>query len=182
MSGPVSTAALAGLAAMGALWLPGGVAPALCFQLAFGLYLNTAYNFNPIMPLDGYQALTDAFRIPRLREQASRYFRRGLWQDLAARRRPRPQQVGLALYGLAVVVGGYLFLLLGLIAWRHRLGPLVHQHLSAPWDTLALTAGVVLVTFPVWVRAASSLRAAATRRRRDRSSTALALAPAEVAA
>ncbi len=165
MSGPISTAALAGVAAMGALWLPGPIAPALCFQLAFGLYLNTAYNFNPVMPLDGYQALTDAFRIPRLREQASHYFTRGLWQDIAARRRPRAQDFGLALYGLAVVVGGYVFLVLGLIAWRHRLGPLVHRHVAAPWDSVVLGAAVVLLTFPVWARLANKVRGLARRRR-----------------
>lgn len=166
MSGPVSTAALAGVAAMGAYWLPGPVAPALCFQIAYGLYMNTAYNFNPVMPLDGYQALTDAFRIPRLREEARAYFQRGIWTDLRARRRPGLRQLGLLLYGIATVVGGYVFLLLGLIAWRHRIGPFVHHHVPAPWDVVVLAAGIVLLTFPIWVRLAKWVQHTSGRARR----------------
>jgi putative peptide zinc metalloprotease protein len=37
----------------GAAYLPDPVAAGICFQLAFGLYLNTLYNINPLMPLDG---------------------------------------------------------------------------------------------------------------------------------
>ena len=63
LSGPLSTAGVAGALA---LWAPRTCpirsSPASCFQLAFGLYLNTLYNFNPLMPLDGYQALSDALR------------------------------------------------------------------------------------------------------------------------
>jgi putative peptide zinc metalloprotease protein len=174
MSGPVSTAALAGVAALGARWLPGPVAPALCFQIAYGLYMNTAYNFNPVMPLDGYQALTDAFRIPRLREEAREYFLHGIWTDLRARRRPRLRQLGLLLYGLAAVVGGYVFVLLGLIAWRHRIGPFVHHHVPAPWDVIVLLAGIVLLTFPIWVRLARWLhRLAGGMQRRAGSPTGL---------
>src|SRR4029077_925839 len=115
LSGPVSTAALAGWCAAGAAYLPPGPASAVLFHLAFGLYMNTLYNFNPLMPLDGYQALTDALRVPRLREEASAYFRKGLWQDLRAGSRPGPRQAGMAAYGLAVVVGTYGFLILALL-------------------------------------------------------------------
>lgn len=182
MSGPMSTAALAGAVAMGAAWLPGPVAPAVCFQLAYGLYMNTAYNFNPVMPLDGYQALTDAFRVPRLRQEASAYFTRGVWLDLRARRRPAARQFGLLLYGLVAVVGGYLFTLLGLIAWRHRLGPLVHHHVPAPWDLVVLIAGIGLVTFPIWVRLARWLGRLGTTRRTLRHPPRLAADTVEVSA
>ncbi len=158
MAGPISTATLAGLAAVGADWLPGTVAPALCFQLAYGLYLNTAYNFNPIMPLDGYQALTDAFRVPRLRQEAAAYFARGMWRDLRAGRRPRLREFGLALYGFAVVVGTALLVALAVTAWRTRLGPLVHRYVPSPWDVVLVVGVVGLVTFPIWVRLVSRAR------------------------
>ena len=69
-----------------------------------------------------------------------------------------PREAGLALYGLTAVVGGYLFTVLGLIAWRHRLGPFVHRHVPAPWDVVVLLSLIVLVTFPVWVRLTTWLR------------------------
>ncbi|MGW7608772.1 FHA domain-containing protein [Streptomyces sp. NPDC054766] len=150
LSGPLSTAALAGWCAAGAAFLPAGAASAVLFHLAFGLYLNTLYNFNPLMPLDGYQALTDALRVPRLREEASAYFRKGLWQDLRAGSRPGPRQAGMAAYGLAVVVGTYGFLVLALLAWRSRIGDLLDGWLSPPWTTVIEAVVVALVAFPVW--------------------------------
>ncbi|MFF3448526.1 FHA domain-containing protein [Streptomyces sp. NPDC002667] len=150
LSGPLSTAALAGWCAAGAAFLPTGPAPAVLFQLAFGLYLNALYNFNPLMPLDGYQALTDALRVPRLRQEAGAYFRKGLWQDLRAGDRPGPRQAGMAAYGLAVVLGTYGFLVLALLAWRSRIGDLLDGRLSPAWTTVIEAAVVALVAFPVW--------------------------------
>ncbi|WP_406334321.1 FHA domain-containing protein [Streptomyces sp. NBC_00203] len=165
LSGPVSTAALAGWCAVGAAYLPAGPASAVLFHLAFGLYLNTLYNFNPLMPLDGYQALTDALRVPRLREEASAYFRKGLWQDLRAGRRPGPRQTGMAAYGLAVVAGTYGFLVLALLAWRSRMGDLLHGRVSAPWDAVIVAVVVGLVAFPVWAAPARWLIRLVKRRR-----------------
>ncbi|MGN6605678.1 MAG: FHA domain-containing protein [Jatrophihabitans sp.] len=179
LSGPMSTAAIAGVAAAGAAWLPAGVAPALLFQLAFGLYMNTLYNFNPLMPLDGYQALVDALRIPRLREQAIAYFVRGLWHDLRARRRPGLVQLGLLVYGLASCVSLVAMSALALVAWNGRLGPLVRRAVPAPWDLVVLAAAIVLVTLPIWVRLAKA--AARLARRPTREAVAHA-EPAEVIA
>ena len=77
LSGPLSTLGLAGALRVGrrVRRRPGRVG--IAFQLAFGLYLNSLYNLNPLMPLDGYQALADALRQPRLRAEASAYFTRG---------------------------------------------------------------------------------------------------------
>ncbi|MGW2780392.1 FHA domain-containing protein [Streptomyces populi] len=179
LSGPLSTAALAGWCAAGAAFLPAGPASAVLFQLAFGLYLNTLYNFNPLMPLDGYQALTDALRVPRLREEASAYFRKGLWQDLRAGSRPGPRQAGMAAYGLAVVVGTYGFLVLALLAWRSRIGDLLDGWLSPAWTTAVEVLVVALVAFPVW---SAPVRWLARRVRRRRGARGAAPAPATVAA
>ncbi|MFJ9819186.1 FHA domain-containing protein [Streptomyces sp. NPDC101151] len=166
LSGPLSTAALAGWCATGAALLPGGPASAVLYHLAFGLYLNTLYNFNPLMPLDGYQALTDVLRVPRLREEASAYFRTGLWRDLRGGRRPGPRQAGMAAYGLAVVVGTYGFLALALLAWRSRIGDLLAGRLAEPWTTVIEAAVVALVAFPVWAAPVRWLLRR-LRRRRD---------------
>jgi putative peptide zinc metalloprotease protein len=165
LCGPLSTAAIAGGLSLGAAYVPNPMVAGICFQLAFGLYLNTLYNFNPLMPLDGYQALADALRVPRLREEAMAYATKGLWKDLAARRRPGIKQFGLAAYGLMAVVGTYLFLVLGIVAWKSRLGSLVHDHLRPPFDVLTLVGLIALLTFPVWYRYAKKLSSLPFRRR-----------------
>ncbi|MFE0509834.1 hypothetical protein, partial [Streptomyces sp. NPDC058964] len=179
LSGPLSTAALAGWCAAGAAFLPAGAASAVLFHLAFGLYLNTLYNFNPLMPLDGYQALTDALRVPRLREEASTYFRKGLWRDLRAGSRPGPRQAGMAAYGLAVVVGTYGFLALALLAWRSRIGDLLDGWMSPPWTTVIEALVVALVAFPVW---SAPVRWLLRRLRRSRAAKGAAPVPAMGAA
>jgi putative peptide zinc metalloprotease protein len=120
------------------------------------------------MPLDGYQALTDALRVPRLREEASAYFRKGLWQDLRAGSRPGPRQAGMAAYGLAVVVGTYGFLVLALLAWRSRIGDLLDGWLSQPWTTVIEAVVVALVAFPVWSAPVRWLARRVRRRRAAR--------------
>ena len=181
LSGPLSTAALAGGLALGAAYLPSPIAAGVCFQLAFGLYLNTLYNFNPLMPLDGYQALSDVLRLPRLREEAMAYATKGFWRDIFARRRPGVKQLGLAIYGLAAVVATFLFLILGIVAWQSKLGGLVREYLPPPFDVVVVIAVVGLLTFPIWLRLAKKLLG--LLRRRSRSSTVDTEAvPAEAAA
>ena len=97
---------------LGAAYVDDPAVTGVCFQLAFGLYINTLYNLNPLMPLDGYQALSDVLRMPRLREEATAYFTRGIWRDLRAGRRPGLRQLGLAAYGFTAIVGMTLFVLI----------------------------------------------------------------------
>ena len=35
-------------------------------------------------------------------------------------------------------------------SWTSRIGPLVHAHIPAPFDTVVLVAGLLLLFFPVW--------------------------------
>jgi putative peptide zinc metalloprotease protein len=167
LSGPLSTAGLAGAAALGAAFVDHVVVSGVCFQLAFGLYLNTLYNLNPLMPLDGYQALADALRRPRLRQEATAYLTRGLWRDLRAGRRPGPRQLGLAAYGLAAAVGMALFVLIALVAWNSRLGELVERYVPSPLDSVLVGVVIGLALLPIWFRLARSV---ATRWRRARGS------------
>jgi putative peptide zinc metalloprotease protein len=150
LAGPVATAALTAFFAAGAAFLPSHVAAGVCFQVAFALYINTLFNFNPLIPLDGYYALSDWLEMPRLREEASAYFRKGLWHDLFTRQPMGRRQVGMALYGMLAVVGMFGFLLLGVFSWTTRIGGLVHDHVPAPFDKVILVAGLLLLFFPVW--------------------------------
>ncbi|MBB5871421.1 putative peptide zinc metalloprotease protein [Allocatelliglobosispora scoriae] len=152
LSGPLSTAAVAGSASLIAAYVPNPVVSGIAFQLAFGLYINTLYNFNPLMPLDGYQALADALHQPRLREEASAYFTKGVWADLKAGRRPGFKQWGLAAYGMAAVLGMGAFLTFALITWQNRLGDLAKEHLPPGTTIPVVILGVGIIMFPIWFR------------------------------
>ncbi len=152
LSGPLSTAGVAGICAAVAAYTPQPQVSGIAYQLAFGLYLNTLYNLNPLMPLDGYQALADGLRLPRLREEASAYFTKGIWSDLKNGRRPGIKQIGMAAYGFTAVVGTGLFVLLGFLAWRDRLGGLVDEYLPPGIDVLVIALAIGLIMFPIWYR------------------------------
>jgi putative peptide zinc metalloprotease protein len=151
LAGPVATAALGGVFSILAAVLPAGAWPAILFHIAFGLYINTLFNFNPLIPLDGYYVLIDWLGIPRLREEAAHYARVGVWRDLRQGRLPRDRRrLGLLAYGVASLVGTAGFLVLGVLVWRSRLGGLVHDHVRPPFDSLVIVAGLLLVMLPVW--------------------------------
>ncbi|WP_203912494.1 FHA domain-containing protein [Rhizocola hellebori] len=152
ISGPLSTAGIAGACALYAAYATPGQLSAMAYQLAFGLYLNTAYNLNPLMPLDGYQAMADALRMPRLREQATAYFTKGFWADLRKGHRPGWRQIGMAAYGFTAVAGLAVFVVLAFLMWRDRLGGLVRDHLPPGIDIVVVTLGIGIVLFPIWYR------------------------------
>lgn len=152
LAGPLSTAAIAGLCAIYAAYGSAPELSAIAYTLAFGLYVNTAYNLNPLMPLDGYQAMADALRMPRLREQASAYFTRGFWADLRGGKRPGWRQIGMAAYGFTAVAGMVAFAVMAFLLWRDRLGGLVHQHVPPGLDIAVIVLGIGIILFPIWYR------------------------------
>jgi putative peptide zinc metalloprotease protein len=165
LAGPVATAAFGGLLAIGAATLPGAVIPGICFQVAFGLYINTLFNFNPLIPLDGYYVLIDLLGMPRLREEAGAYFRKGIWRDLRHGRAPSGRQLGLALYGAVALVGTMGFLFMGLFLWQTRLSGPIHTHVPAPLDQVIVVTGLLLLFFPTWYAPMTKMQRAIQRRR-----------------
>lgn len=163
LSGPLSTTGLAGALSLTTLWANPQVA-GVCYMLAFGLYVNTLFNLIPLMPLDGYQALADAIRSPRLKEEAKAYFATGLWRDLRARRRPGAKQVGLVVFAVLSAVCLYAMLGLAVVMWNSRLGDLGRAYVPQPWLTVLVVIALAVLLFPVWYGPARKL----TRRLRDR--------------
>ncbi len=182
LSGPLSTAAVAGAVSLGAAYVDDPAISGVCFQLAFGLYVNTLYNLNPLMPLDGYQALSDVLRMPRLREEATAYFTKGIWRDLRAGRRPGFRQVGMAAYGFTAIVGMTLFVLIALLAWNSRLGDLVQTHVRPPLDTILIAAVIGVAMFPIWYRVVRAVVVRAKRRTARGATASGEATPVEVAA
>lgn len=182
LSGPLTTAALAGGAGLVAAYGADPVISGIAFQLAVGLYINTLYNLNPLMPLDGYQALSDVLRMPRLREEAMAYFLRGVWRDLRAGRRPGLRQVGLAAYGLTALVAMALFVVMALLVWNSRLGGLVQTYLRPPLDAILVAAILAVATFPIWFHLVRGLALRVRRAGARRAPAGDEPAPAEVTA
>lgn len=159
LSGPMTTAGIAGAAAVGAAYIPDPRIAGVCYTLAFGLYTNTVYNLVPLLPLDGYQALADALRTPRLREEAKAYFAKGFWSDVRSRTRPGPKQIGLVVFAVASAGCLYAGLALAVVAWNSRLGQLLAQVVPQPWLTVLVVAALVLLLFPIWYPRARARRA-----------------------
>jgi putative peptide zinc metalloprotease protein len=167
LSGPLSTAGIAGICALIAAYADGPRVSAIAYHVAFGLYLNTLYNLNPLLPLDGYQALADALRMPRLREQAAAYFKKGIWADLKSGRKPGWRQVGMAAYGFTAVTGTALFVVMAFLIWRDRLGDWAREFLPPGADVVVMVLGLGLVLFPVWYRLGMRLTTLFRRRPKE---------------
>jgi putative peptide zinc metalloprotease protein len=150
LSGPIATAGMAGGLALYAGYGGSPAWAAVCYQLSIGLYINTLYNLNPLLPLDGYQALSDALRMPRLREEATAYFTKGIWSDLRRGKRPGIKQLGLALYGLVALGCLIGFAVIGLMAWHARLGKFVDKRVPQQLQTVVVVLGIILIFFPIW--------------------------------
>jgi putative peptide zinc metalloprotease protein len=161
LSGPLTTAGIAGAASITAVYLPEPRVAGVCYTLAFGLYTNTLYNLVPLLPLDGYQALADAVRTPRLREEAKAYLTGGLWSDLRTRTRPGPKQIALLVFAVASMISLYVGLALAVVAWNSRLGRFFADAVPQPWLGVLVGALLALLLFPIWYPLARKLRSRA---------------------
>ncbi|MCD2194777.1 FHA domain-containing protein [Actinomycetospora endophytica] len=157
VSGPLTTTGLAGAASVAAITVPDPRAAGICYTLAAGLYVNTLFNLIPLVPLDGYQALADALRTPRLKEEAKEYFSGGFLRDLRSRRRPGAKQIGLVVFAVASMICLYGMLAMSVMTWNSRVGGLLRANVPQPWLTLVVVAVVAVVIFPVWYPRARTL-------------------------
>jgi putative peptide zinc metalloprotease protein len=150
VSGPLTTVGIAGGVSVAAIAVPDAKVAGVCFTLAAGLYLNTLFNLIPLVPLDGYQALADALRTPRLKEEAKAYFGGGFVKDLRAGRRPGPKQVGLLIFGVLSAICLWAMIALSVMTWNSRLGGLAREYVPQPWLTVLVVLVIALIIFPVW--------------------------------
>lgn len=176
VSGPLTTAGIAGAVSLTAAYVPQPQVAGVCFTLAFGLYVNTLFNLIPLMPLDGYQAFADALRTPRLKEEARSYLTKGLLSDVRERRRPGARQLGLLAFGLASLVCLYAMLVLAVQMWNSRLSALIVDHIGQPWTTVVVIAAIAAIVFPVWYPAVRRASSIVRRRRSDRDAKPAAVA------
>jgi multidrug resistance efflux pump len=96
----------------------------LAFLVLSACGLQTLFNFNPLLKLDGYYLLSDWLEVPNLQQRAGQYvkghIRWLLWG--AARPEPEPRARCLLLYGLVSWLYSLTFLVLSLLLMSHFLG------------------------------------------------------------
>ncbi|MDL1895044.1 cyclic nucleotide-binding domain-containing protein [Anaerolineae bacterium CFX7] len=128
-AGPYTGLVLGGVCALGAFFWQ-GTAGALCFTWGFVLLINTLFNFNPLLELDGYYMLVDWLEKPSLRPRALNFVRGALWEKIRAREHFSREEIFFALFGIASLGYAVFAILLALQFWRLRLASLAGEALT----------------------------------------------------
>lgn len=120
------------------LSLPGTMPHYLSFLVLSACGVQTLFNFNPLLKLDGYYLLSDWLEVPNLYQRSWEYLRENARWLLWGARPPRPEPQGrvLLLYGLVGWLYSLVFLVLSLVALPQLLGP--------GWGWLGMAAAAVL--------------------------------------
>lgn len=150
-AGPYTGLVLGGVCAVGAFLLPQGLAGALCFVWGLVLLVNTLFNFNPLLELDGYYLLVDWLEKPSLRARALGFVRGAMWEKIRARAPFSREEIFFALFGIASLGYAVFALLLALQFWSLRLGSLAGEALTGR-NILAQSAALLvgtLLTIPL---------------------------------
>jgi putative peptide zinc metalloprotease protein len=120
------------------LTAPDSLVNYLAFVVLSACGVQTLFNFNPLLKLDGYYLLSDWTEVPNLQQRSGEHIkawtRRLLWG--AARPGPEPKGRFLLLYGLVSWLYSLVFLIGSLVALSHFLG--------ARWGLLGLAAAALL--------------------------------------
>jgi multidrug efflux pump subunit AcrA (membrane-fusion protein) len=120
------------------LTAPDSLVNYLAFVVLSACGVQTLFNFNPLLKLDGYYLLSDWLEVPNLQQRSAAYvqgwLRRLLWG--AARPDPEPRGRVLLAYGLVSWLYSLGFLLASLLVLSHILG--------SRWGLLGLAAAALL--------------------------------------
>jgi multidrug efflux pump subunit AcrA (membrane-fusion protein) len=120
------------------LTLPGTLPNHLTFLVLSVCGVQTLFNFNPLLKLDGYYLLSDWTEVPNLYQRSWEYLRGHARWMLWGAPRPQPEPRGrwLLLYGLVGWLYALAFLALSLIALQWLWGP--------SWGWLGVAGAAVL--------------------------------------
>jgi multidrug resistance efflux pump len=104
--------------------MPNTLVNYLAFVVLSACGVQTLFNFNPLLKLDGYYLLSDALEAPNLQKRSAEYVRGWLRCLLWGAARPQPdERAGLLLtYGLASWLYSLAFLLISLFVLSYFLG------------------------------------------------------------
>jgi putative peptide zinc metalloprotease protein len=106
------------------LTTPDSLVHYLAFVVLSACGVQTLFNFNPLLKLDGYYLLSDWLEVPNLQQRAGDYVKSRLRWLLWGAARPEPEPRGrvLLLYGLVSWLYSLIFLVLSLVVMGYFLG------------------------------------------------------------
>jgi len=160
-AGPYTGLVLGGSCGIAAFLLPAGALGSFLFAWGFVLLLNTLFNFNPLLELDGYYLLVDLIEKPSLRARAIGFVRGSLWKKLRRRQPLTHEETFFAAFGLASVAYSFFALFLAFRFWQLRLGRFLGEALAS--DNVLAQLAVLLVLTVVTVPLALALWGLARR-------------------
>jgi multidrug resistance efflux pump len=104
--------------------VPNGLVHYLAFVVLAACGVQTLFNFNPLLKLDGYYLLSDGMEVPNLQQRAADHVQGRLrWLLWGAERpEPDPRSRFLLTYGLVSWLYSLAFLALSLVVLSHFLG------------------------------------------------------------
>ncbi len=119
-AGPYSGFVLAGLCSLLIFAAPTRLIGGLLFQAAFGAYILSLWNLNPLVKFDGYYILMDWLEIPRLRDRAIAFVRKDLGRKLRAREQFSDEERIFAVFGGLSLVWTMAAIGLAVVVWGGR--------------------------------------------------------------
>ncbi len=167
LAGPFAELVLAGASSILLFSLPKGSLAELLYRFSLLNYFVIFLNLIPLLELDGYWILSDLIQVPDLRPRSLEFTQHELWHKLRTRERFSPQEVGLALYGLAGIAFTLLAIWMAVYFWRQTFGNLFSGLWRGGLGSRLLLLVLVLVLAGPAVRGIANLVRALFRRARS---------------
>lgn len=166
-AGPFAELVVAGASSLLLLVLPHGAVAELFFRFSLLNYFVIFLNLVPLLELDGYWILSDLIQVPDLRPRSLQFTQHELLHKIRSRERLSPQQIGLALYGLAGIAFTIFAVWLSVFFWRETFGSLLSSLWRGGIGSRLLLAVLILVLAGPAVRGLAKLVQALYRRGRN---------------
>jgi putative peptide zinc metalloprotease protein len=166
-AGPFAEFAVAGASSLLLFFLPEGGLAELLFRFSLLNYFVIFLNLIPLLELDGYWILSDLIQVPDLRPRSLEFTQHELVHKLWKRERFTPQEVGLAVYGLAGIAFTLFAVWMAAYFWRETFGTLISGLWRGGTGSRLLLLVLVLVLAGPVVRGVANLFRALFRRARS---------------
>ncbi|MEA2550558.1 MAG: putative peptide zinc metalloprotease protein, partial [Actinomycetota bacterium] len=166
-AGPFAELVLAGASSLLVFFIPAGGLANLLFRFSLLNYFVIFLNLVPLLELDGYWILSDLIQVPDLRPRSLQFTQHELPHKIRARERLSPQEIGLALYGLAGIAFTIFAVWLSVFFWRETFGNLFTSLWHGGTGSRILLALLILVLAGPVVRGVAKLMGAIYRRARS---------------
>jgi putative peptide zinc metalloprotease protein len=144
-AGPFAELALAGIASILMISLPGTGVAAFLYRFALINYFVIFMNLIPLLELDGYWIFADLIQVPDLRRRSLNFVKRDLWHKLAVRERLSLQESGLAAYGIIGTAFTIFSFYTAYFFWQEIFGGLVSGLWNGGLDSRILLVLLALV-------------------------------------